>query len=156
MTTIVFDGIKFCEQLWRGPPTEYSHQVWFKLTQRFRKKLCLKELLTPHDSGHTTDKAWYMQLPLSMLCSGELKNLMLPLSLRSFVTLILEPTSFKLPKPNLNFLLVKLWLAWHFLQTLNSSMIPNLLVFSKTWDKKWKKIKCIPIYGTEYSMYGYT
>ena len=57
MATRVFDGIKFCEQFLRGPPKEHSCQVWSKLAKRFRRRRCLKKLLTTHDGHITTLKA---------------------------------------------------------------------------------------------------
>ena len=43
----------------RGPPKEYSCQVWSKLAQRFGRRRCLKKLLMSHD-GHLTT----LQAPL--------------------------------------------------------------------------------------------
>ena len=57
MATRVFDGIKFCEHFWRGPPKEHSCQVWSELAQRFGRRRCLKKLLTTHDGHLTTLKA---------------------------------------------------------------------------------------------------
>ena len=42
---------------WKGPPMEHSCQVWSKLAQRFRRRRCLKKLLTTHDGHITTLKA---------------------------------------------------------------------------------------------------
>ena len=67
MATRVFDGIKFCEHFWRGPPKEHSCQVWSKLALRFGRRRCLKKLFT-------TDTSPPLKLPLSTLCSGELKK----------------------------------------------------------------------------------
>ena len=51
MATRVFDGIKFCKHFLRGPPKEYSCQVWSRFARRFGRWRCLKKLLTTHD-GH--------------------------------------------------------------------------------------------------------
>ena len=45
---------------------EHSCQVWSKLAKPLSRRRCLKELLT-------TDTGPLEKLPLSMLCSGELK-----------------------------------------------------------------------------------
>ena len=53
MATRVFDGIKFVNNFWRGPPKEHSCQVWSKLVQQFWGIRCLKKLLMT-DNGHST------------------------------------------------------------------------------------------------------
>ena len=72
MATRVFDGIKFCEQRLKRtaqgtflPSLVYNGPaVWEKM---------VKEIVD--DAQRTTDTSPPYKLPLSMLCSGELKTL---------------------------------------------------------------------------------